>query len=168
MSAAHRIPLRVVQLGTVLDCVIERAVDGEWQLLTITEWKGWVMASNEAALGAAPGRARLLLLSPKKKVEPPVVPRGSRLYERWHTRGPEKVIGLDVPDKLSQLQGRCLRIGYRSDKWKGRGEHVDYEHDFAERGRLAPLLYTDTADIERARAAVLIGGDMRVTERGLD
>lgn len=165
----HRIPARIVQLGTVLDCVIEHAVDREWRLLTVTEWKGWLVCANEACMGQAPGRARLILLPKrdvKKKRRPAV---RSELYNRWHKREPsEVVLDLEVPDSIAHVQGRCVRIGYRSDKWARRGASVDYEHDFRERGGAPPLLYTDSPALDHARAALLIGGSMRITEAGID
>jgi hypothetical protein len=166
MSSRLVIPARVVQLGTVLDCVVEhRGV-----LVTINEWRGWLLVCDEHAFDSGPGRARVVLLEPTDKGEP-VEPtdRGAAAYEKWHKR--EHARGFELgglPDSVDYLLGRCLRIGYSSDKWGRRGERVEYEHDFTEGGKLAPRMYIDSEQLERARAALITGGDMRVTAAGLD
>ena len=75
---------------------------------------------------------------------------------------------LDVPDAIEWRQGRVLRIGYRSDKWSRRGAMHDYDHDFTEAGHRPPLIYTNTQSLGRARAALITGGDMAITEGGID
>lgn len=160
-------PPRVVQLGTVLDVVIERRVNDQWEIATVGGWRGWLLAANEGCMGQAPGRARLYLFESARGATLELEP-DSPEYERWHERRAKKRVEHDVPDVIATLQGRCLRIGYRSDKWQRPRKWIDYEHDFQERGHTAPLIYTDADELDRARAAVLVGGDMRVTPRGLD
>lgn len=161
----HRVPARVVQLGTVLDLVVMHA----GRILTITEWKGWMLVGSEGCFDVAPGRARLFLLPVRDRQ------RGARMdeshpdYEAWTKReSREQLFTVEVPDSIEVKYGRCVRIGYRSDKWNRRGRTVDYEHDFQERGALAPWLYCDSAHVQSAKAACVTGGDMRVTEAGLD
>ena len=171
LERAYRIPARTVLLGHVLDVSVELA-GGEERLL-IQEWEGWALLCDADAMGRAPGRARLFLV-PDPNGEADNVDLGDDddgedTYERWHDREADGVRELDFPDEGCSYQlGRCIRIGYRSDKWGGRGEAHDYDHDFRERGHTAPLLYIDTRELERARAAVIVGGDMRVTARGID
>lgn len=161
----HRIPARVVQLGTVLDCVVMH----RGQLLTITEWKGWLLVATEGCFDVAPGRARVFMLPVRDKQRGDVLAESHPDYEAWHKRqSREQLFTVEVPDSIEIKYGRCVRIGYRSDKWNRRGRTIDYEHDFAEGGRLAPLLFCDAPHVRNASAAVITGGDMRVTEAGLD
>lgn len=161
----HRAPRTTVLLGTVLDLQVEH----DDMRTTVTHWKGWALLADADAMDRAPGRARLFLA--------PMIPEGRRerqsadaeeTYARWHERNPRKVLQLDVPDEFRNLQGRVLRIGYRSDKWTRRGNARDYDHDFREGGALAPLIYTNTRTLQGARGACITGGDMRVTEAGID
>lgn len=160
----HRIPARVVQLGSVLDCVVMHG----GRLLTITEWKGWLLVASEGCFDVAPGRARLFLLPARDKEQLDAPDESHPDYDRWHKRDSRTLYTVEVPDSVEVKYGRCVRIGYRSDKWHRRGRTVDYEHDFAEGGRRAPLLFCDAAHVRNASAAVITGGDMRVTEAGLD
>lgn len=163
----HRIPAVVVRLGTVLDCVVMHG----GKLLTITEWKDWLLVASEGCFDASPGRAKLFLLPVRDKdtADAPRLADGHEDYERWNKRAArEQLFTVEVPDSVQVKYGRCVRIGYRSDKWHRRGRTIDYEHDFTEGGALAPLLYCDAPHVQNARAAVITGGDMRVTEDGLD
>ena len=93
----------------------------------------------------------------------------AELYERWHEREAEHVTDVDgLPDLIGIYVGRAMRIGYSSDKWHARGKTIDYEHDFSERGHIAPECWADTADLADARALAIVGGTMRITEDGID
>jgi hypothetical protein len=165
LARPYRAPATTAMLGRVLDLQVER--DGH--RITVTGWAGWALLTDPNAMDRAPGRARLYLA--------PWKPAGKRAlrnaaaeetYAAWHARNPKQRLELDVPDELGAYQGRVIRIGYRSDKWGRRGSSHDYDHDFREGRHTAPKLYTDTRNIDRARGAVIVGGDMRVTERGID
>lgn len=94
---------------------------------------------------------------------------GRRTYEQWHERQAAEVIEVDdLPDLIGVYVGRATRIGYSSDKWNKRGKMVDYEHDFTEGRHTAPECWADTAELADARALVIVGGDMRITEDGID
>lgn len=166
MSAIYAIPGLTVHYGTVLDLQVEHRRKRE----LVTRWKGWCMLVGENAMRAAPGRARLYLV--KGKLEPTGKARTKasalETYERWHQRAADKIGELDVPDEITHKQGRVIRIGYRSDKWNRRGSMVDYDHSFLEDGHRAPWLYTDAASLSKSTAAVIVGGDMAITEGGID
>jgi hypothetical protein len=161
----HRAPRTTVLLGTVLDLQVEH----DDMRTTVTHWKGWALLADADSMERAAGRARLFLVP--FKVDGPRERQSDDAedtYWRWHKRNPRKVLQLDVPDTFGALQGRVLRIGYRSDKWTRRGNARDYDHDFREGGALAPLIYTNARTLQGARGACITGGDMRVTERGID
>jgi hypothetical protein len=167
LARPYRAPATTVLLGCVLDLQLEH--DGH--RITVTGWEGWAMLTDADAMERAPGRARLYLApwTPERGRG-----RGARshnaedTYRDWHQRDPLKRVVLDVPDSFGVCQGRVCRIGYRSDKWGRRGKTHDYDHDFRQGGHAAPLLYTDARTLDGARGAVICGGDMRVTERGID
>lgn len=168
-NAHYHVPPRTVLLGMVLDLTIER--NGERVTLT-DEVRGWVMATTEAGMDAAPGRARLYLF-PASELAPDVgddskFARARETFERWHARQAEQVTEAEVPDTVGYLQGRLIRIGYRSDKWGRSGDFHDYDHSFAEAGALPPKLYSDTEELQDMTAAVVVGGDMSITEAGID
>lgn len=165
----HAIPALTVQYGTVLDVLF--AVGN--QRITVTEWRGWHMLVSEHAMDTAAGRAKLFLvrgtISKRKLLRGDEHDRAQEQYERWHQRDARALGELkNLPDSIGHRQGRVLRIGYRSDKWGRRGATNDYDHDFLEDGGKAPWLYTNTARIEAARAAVIVGGSMAITEGGID
>lgn len=90
-------------------------------------------------------------------------------YERWHRRAPADVCELDnLPDDLPHYIGRALRIGYRSDKWHGRGNTEDYDHDYTEPGYSPPGVWADDPDLAKATAIVIRGGNQRITPGGID
>jgi hypothetical protein len=90
-------------------------------------------------------------------------------YERWHRRAPGEVCELDkLPDDLPHYIGRALRIGYRSDKWHGRGDAEDYDHDYTEPGYSPPGVWADDPDLAKATAIVIRGGNQRITPGGID
>jgi hypothetical protein len=171
LAADYRIPSRTVQLGTVLD--LDCAPNARSRLF-IDDWRNWLMCCDERGFDAAPGRARLWLL----KVTPHNVPIDSddlisdaagEAFAEWHDREPDSVVEVGgLPDHIGHYQGRVLRIGYRSDKWHPRGTTVDYDHDCFERGGQPPKLYTSHARIESSRAAVIVGGTMHITHRGIE
>lgn len=164
----YRIPATTVQLGTVLDIDVS---DGALRLF-IDDFKHWLMLTDANGMDAAAGRARLFLVAvPPRTVKLEREPgdRAAETFGRWHERDAHSVLELDgLPDAISYYQGRVTRIGYRSDKWHKRGAKVDYDHDCRENGARPPKLYTSHADIARARAAVIVGGSMHITERGIE
>jgi len=90
-------------------------------------------------------------------------------YAEWHEREPEQVTHADdLPDVIGIYIGRALRIGYRSDKWHERGQTEDYDHDYTEQGYEPPEVWADHADLARARAIVIVGGNQRITADGID
>ncbi len=99
-----------------------------------------------------------------------VTEEGAETYDRWHEREPhdERARVIELPDLIGVYVGRAMRIGYRSDKWHARGKTLDYDHDFTEGMHIAPECWADTPDLAHARALVIIGGDMCVTEDGID
>lgn len=158
----HRVPAVTIKLGTVLDCTIAHGP----QRAFVDEWKGFQLLSDEDAMDRA--RPRLYFVRGRLGADPGVedLEGAARTYKRWTQRDPEHVGELDTRD-ARYLQGRMLRVGYRSDKWNRRGRTVDYDHDFLEDGGSAPLVYTDTKTIEAARTIIVLGGSMRVTEGGI-
>jgi hypothetical protein len=164
----HRIPKHTVQLGTVLDL----DVTDRGRRVFIDDWKHWLMLCDERGMETAPGRTKLFLVKmPRRTVrlDGDELERGAETYGRWHQRDADELLELDgLPDSIAYYQGRVTRIGYRSDKWHPRGKSVEYDHDCQERGGKPPMLYTSHADIARARAAVLVGGSMHLTERGIE
>lgn len=164
--SAYAIPGLTVHYGTVLDLQVEHRRVRE----LVTRWKGWCMLVGENEMRAAPGRARLYLVRGKltdtgrSKTKAIAI----ETYERWHERAPDLIGELTVADEISHRQGRVIRIGYRSDKWNRRGATVDYDHSFLEDGHRAPYLYTDAPSLSKATAAVIVGGDMAITEEGID
>ena len=165
----RRIPSITVHYGKVLDLMFEF---GD-QRVFVSQWRGWHMLVAERALDTAPGRVKLYLvkgsLGRRKLLQGDEHDRAQDQYERWHQRDALQVGQIaNIPDAIDYRQGRVLRLGYRSDKWSRRGHMTDYDHDFTERGGMPPWLYTDTRNIERAHAAVIVGGSMAVTEGGID
>lgn len=166
---SHSVPGLTVHYGSVLDLTIATR---DLRIL-IDEWQGWQMLVSERAMLAAPGRAKLYLvrgaIRSKVALEGDELDQAQEQYERWHLRNAQSVGEIvDIPGVIGYRQGRVMRIGYRSDKWTRRGRHRDYDHDFTEDGHRPPWLYTNTRAIERARAAVIVGGDMSITEGGID
>ena len=166
MGAVYRIPPRTVKLGTVLDLQIEVNVNTR---VRIDEWAGWLLVCPENGFELAPGRSKLYLFAPLPDGEASErvnYDAATRAYERWHKRDAARVDVHKVPDRFTCLQGRVLRIGYRSDKWGARGKSHDYDHDFCEGDALPPLLYTNKRGLN-SDGAVIVGGDMTITERGI-
>lgn len=165
-EARYRVPAQTTMLGSVLDVTIEH--DGRRAF--VTEWRGWLMLCGLTAMDAAPGRARLYLM--RGELEPSDrMPSntGAATYERWHRRNPEQVGIVDNggPDEIGFYQGRAIQLGYRSDKWGRRGRTHDYDHNFYEDRGDPPRIYTDRATLQGSSAAVLVGGSMSITERGI-
>ncbi len=168
LARAYKVPPCTVQLGTLLDLTI--APDAEHRV-RVDEWKGWLVVIPENGFELGRGRSKLFLLKAdmlkRETMRAPVRRALERAYERWHMREPDAIATHEVADWIERLQGRVLRIGYRSDKWGPRGKSHDYDHDFLERGGRAPKLYTDSRALDKASAAVLVGGSMTITERGI-
>lgn len=164
----HWIPPLVVSLGQVLDLELATG-DGR---VFVDDWSGWHLLTNPSAFDNAPGRARLFLVPGELEdldADELAELEGAEAYERWHERDAERLGELEIPDGPARYrQGRLIRMGYRSDKWNRRGEPVDYTHDFDAHGAHPPWLYTDAAELEASRFAVVVGGSMTVTERGID
>jgi hypothetical protein len=166
---SHSIPALTVRYGTVLDLMIAHGQER----ITVTEWRGWHMLVSERAMTTAPGRVKLYLvrgpLSRRRLIAGDEHDQAQEQYERWHRRDAHTLSEITgIPDAIGYRQGRVLRIGYRSDKWSNRGKHNDYDHDFTEGGARSPWLYTNTRALEKARAAVIVGGTMAITEGGID
>lgn len=164
----HHIPPETVRIGEVLDLVTQLGpIRTTWD----QELQGWHLLTDPDAMDLRPGEACLYLVRGDLS-EPQQTEAGDhavKTYQRWHERAPQMIGEIDaLPDLLGTYIGRALRIGYRSDKWAERGKANDYDHDFAERGHTPPEAWADTPDLERARAIVIVGGDMRVTEEGID
>lgn len=165
-GAVYKYPPTTVKLGFVLDMQLEPNPEVR---LRIEEWRDWLMACGENGFELPPGRGKLFLFAPVELDDASRrdMSAATRAYERWHRREAGRVDMYDVPDELAHLQGRVLRIGYRSDKWGRRGSEHDYDHDFCEGDALPPLLYTDKKNLSDSRGAVLVGGDMVITEGGI-
>lgn len=164
--ARYRIPGRTVELGSLLDLHVE--LDASHRV-RVDEWAGWLVTIPEHGFELLPGRAKIFLFAPKPA---PVRDAGNlsaaeRAYKRWHKRGAEELAVHTVPDHVGHYCGRVLRIGYRSDKWGPRGKTIDYDHDFTENGARAPKLYTSSSERNGSTAALIVGGDMTITERGI-
>lgn len=167
---AH-VPEQTVQLGHALDLSTQfRDARTLWDF----EVKDWHMLTDANAMDLEPGRAALYLVRGKLDERGRAAAfldsaqSGAETYERWHEREAKQVGELDVPDLVGVYVGRAMRIGYRSDKWNKRGDTIDYDHDFTEGHHIAPECWADNADLAHARALVIVGGDMRVTEDGID
>lgn len=162
---ARNVPAITVQLGTVLDAVIEH----RGQRYTVTKWKGLVLLTGENAIESK--RPALYLvrgkLTNKQKLEKGAdAGAASRTFNAWHAREHDLVGELDTR-AAKYPQGRMVLIGYASDKWGKRGKSHDYTHDFYEDGGNPPLVYTDSRTLDAARTVVVVGGSMRVTDRGI-
>jgi hypothetical protein len=158
----HTIPARTVRLGTVLELVTrDRRGVTTWD-----EVKGWHLLTTDDAFERAPGRARLFLV-PGTLAPTPRAPRraGNRAYRAWHEREADKVDELEVPDAIAVRMGRALRLDYASDKWRGRGDPVEYTHDFCEGDGRPPIAYATSR--ANPRAFVLTGGSMLVSRAGI-
>lgn len=163
----YRVPAVTVLLGSVLDLDVAR-----YQYrLRVDAFDGWTMLAAENAIDQRPGYAKLYLV--KGDMEPTEEPPedydyGSETYSAWYQRDPEKIGDLSVANDIGYYQGRVLRIGYRSDKYHKPGEEVDYDHLFIESGGTAPKIYTDRPRMEDSKTAVIVGGDFKISERGIE
>lgn len=162
-SAHYHVPPVTVLLGAVLDVRVEAGTIRTF----IDDWDGWLLLTDENAMESNRPRLFLVASDLADGTQLEAVGPAADTYERWHKREHDGVAEVDVSgNEIGYYQGRVQSIGYRSDKWSGKGTEHDYDHDFTE-GE-PPKLYTDRASIEDSRAAVIVGGDMRVTERGID
>lgn len=166
----HHVAAETTKIGVVLDLVTQfGSTRTTWDM----EPGAWHMLIEDDAFSRAPGEAPLFLVRGTKtaadRVELKPRARGREAYNAWNERDPVEIFELsEIPDLIPIYVGRAMTIGYRSDKWNGRGDEVDYTHSFTERGHIPPEVWADVADIERARALVIIGGDMRITVDGID
>jgi len=166
-NPVFRVPPVTVYLGQVLDLDIEWA--GERMRLELFD--GWNMLVAEEAEDREPGHGRIFLLPGElDQVDEGAAAsaESARTYAEWNRREPDKIAELDTPDNIGYLQGRVTRIGYQSDRGAEPGETEDYDHYFIEEGGKAPKIYTDTASIEAANSALIIGGDFIITSRGIE
>jgi len=164
LQAHYHIPAVTVCLGTVLDLRVRQNASTR---LTIGDWRDWLMLADENAMDSE--RPRLYLVPGELSADDSreAIGPAAETYERWHKRGYEFVDDVEISESdIGHLQGRVLVIGYRSDKWGG--ESNDYDHDFCEGDGSPPLLYTNRASVDNATAAVIVGGDMRITPRGIE
>ena len=158
----HCVAPVTVKLGTVLDCTIAHGN----QRLFVSEWRGFQLLTGEDAMNQR--RPRLYFVRGRLGADPDVDPdRANATYRRWHDRDPQRVGELATADRCAILLGRMTRIGYRSDKWHRRGRTVDYDHDFLEGRGTAPLVYVDARHVAKVTTVIVVGGSMRVTERGI-
>ena len=163
----YHVPDVTVSLGQVLDLTVEH--DGF--RTTIDEFDGWQMLADENGFEHQPGHAKLFLIEGDLKRMQPVpeeMEQAAETYEEWNKREPEKMGELDTPDDIGYYQGRVIQLGYVSDKWNERGEEEPYDHLFTELGALPPKLYTDRPEIADSKAAIIVGGDFQITQRGID
>jgi len=159
---SRRVPRVTAKLGTVLDCTIAYGSKRHF----VNEWRGFQLLTGEHAMDAQ--RPALYFVKGRLRGDPGVdAEAAAETYRRWHDRDPAKVGELDCADACPHAQGRMLRLGYRSDKWGKRNTYVDYDHDFLEDSGTAPLVYTNTRTLGAATTIVVVGGSMRVTERGI-
>ena len=165
----YKIPARTVQLGIVLDLYIDTCVNRQASRIFIEDWQGWLLTIPEHGFELEPGQSKLFLFKPRDEQQTEAEPGSAaeRAYRLWHQRNADAVAKYEVPDQVGHYQGRVRMIGYRSDKWHGKGKSVDYDHDFLEGDATAPKLYTDHPGIDESTAAVIVGGDMTITERGI-
>lgn len=166
LRAHYHVPKVTVQLGTVLDLRVQKDASTR---LTIDEWDGWLLLTDENAMDSS--RPRLFLVPGELGQDDSreAVGPAAETYERWHRRGYDFVDNVDVSGaSIGFCQGRVMVIGYRSDKWGDPGKTHDYDHDFTEAGAQPPLLYTNRAAIDEATTAVIVGGDMRISPRGIE
>jgi hypothetical protein len=163
------VPPEVWKLGTVLDLtVLFHNVRTVW-----SELDGWQLLSDPDAFDRGPGEAELYLVrAPLQDVPPDFAPLSApqrraarKAYERWNEREPDYLNTIEIPPIATIYVGRATAIGYHSTKWD---EAVDYNHDFAERRRIPPDAWSDNVDLAQANVVVLTGGDMRITEEGID
>ena len=164
----HHIPPTTVRLGQVLDLVTQLGpVRTTWDV----ELAGWHMLADIDAMQRSAGTARLYLVRGEliEQTEAPPPEHAGATYEQWHDRAPHLIGELaELPDFIGTYLGRALRIGYRSDKWHEEGKGEDYDHDFTERRHTPPEAWSDTAELDKARAIVIVGGDMRITPEGIN
>ncbi len=164
-----RIPALTVRLGSAIELVTQ---DGDQQTFW-GEVDGMQMATDPDAMDRGEGYAKLYLWKGDDPeldddAEPfETMEAAFDTYAEWHDRPPTQVDEYDVPDQFDATPvGRAIRLDYASDKWNDAGQVVEYTHDFFEGDGSPPLVYVDSR--ERPRAFVLVGGDMRITARGID
>lgn len=163
--AARKVPALTVKLGTVLDAVIE--VGGKRH--TVTKWAGMQLLTDANAMERA--RPCLYLVRGKlakthKLAADADAGPASDTYGLWHQRDHDLVGELDTSPAPHRL-GRMVLIGYRSDKWSRKGKHSDYSHDFFEDNGTPPLVYGSAKTLDASRTVVVVGGSMKVTDRGI-
>ena len=158
----HRVPNQTVQLGRALELVTENSDRATlWD-----EVDGWHLLTTPEAEDRQPGHARLFLVPGKLEGQREAKEnKGGDTYNAWHSRNPEFVGELDVPEEFGELIGRATRLDYASDKWNNPGDVVEYTHDFTGAGK-PPLVYGDF-DGNKPRGFMLVGGDMAITSGGI-
>lgn len=161
-----RVPRELVFLGYVLDAIIEK--DGT-VIKVKDDWYNWFLCTTPGAERLASGRASLFLLDSGvyMGIEKKPSKKARRTYFEWSKNTPQQTFEASVPDDFPYLQGRIIRIGYASDKWTRRGRYENYDHDFYESGGIPPLIRTDKKDIAKSKGAVIKGGTMSITARGI-
>lgn len=162
----YRVPALTIELGTVLEAVVLR----DRKRITVTEWRGMRLLADYDAFDRERPRLYLVRAKPVRKstvaIDQRKVDEAADGYDRWHKREAKALYELDTREARAS-QGRMVRLDYRSDKWHARGTNVEYTHDFTERGATPPLVYTDSKTLASARTCVVLGGQMRITERGI-
>ena len=160
------VPKEIVFLGWVLDAIVE---SGETVIKVKDEWHGWFMATSSGSEKLRPGRARLFLLNSDVFFSKDRKPskKAAKTLKNWTARNPDEVFQTKAPDDFPHKQGELSRLGYSSDKWEHKGKFFDYDHDFRESGGRPPTVRTDHKDIAKSKGAVISGGTMRITNRGI-
>lgn len=161
-----RVPREIVFLGYVLDAIIER----DNQVIKVkNEWHNWFMCTSPGAERLSSGRSSLFLLDSGiyKGIDKKPSQKARQTYYEWTKNNPKQTFETGVPDDFPYVQGRIIRIGYASDKWTRRGRYENYDHDFYDCGGIAPIIRTDKKDIAKSNGAVIKGGSMRITSRGI-
>lgn len=139
------IPTRLVPLGEFLDFRLEE--DGRIRRIGL-KGRAWLCSDlGKRRLFVVPVRTRRARRAPSK--------RGGQVFELWNDRPANEDFTVSVRVGPPVVRGRCLAIGYRSNKW-GR-KPTDYEHQFTR-----PPRVTQLGAVYR-----ISGGALRVTARGI-
>jgi hypothetical protein len=133
----------------------------------------WIMATDPGSIEAPPGDAYMYLIrapfTRNLEEDPDYDPTDDALdtFHLWHNREADRTFSVDKPDKVDTYFGHITAIVYASDKKENRGKVEEYYHDFYENHGEPPQIFFDTPDPDDASAALIIGGTMSISERGI-
>lgn len=166
-----KLPGKTFEMGKALDLFVEPDDSNEGDRVWRFEDEEWIVLSVPGAFAMRAGHAPIYVV--KVELAPEAVAPTNAVavsdYEKWHKRAPDQLLEVDgVPARATHYCGIGISIGYRSDKWNERHDLIDYDHDFFEGRHVPPLVYADCAEPRDVRLFAIFGGDMRVTERGID